>query len=208
VVRRDLKYQPGELIGALTFPALMVLLFGYVFGSAIAVPDGNYREYLMPGLFAMSAFAGVIATTVIVAGDAAKGVMDRFRSMPMARLAVPFGQTGADILTGMGALLIMVGCGLDVGTWPLSHPVLATLLWTALLFAVFVPLSVRRLATANRRSAAAARPRTRPRARAGRAGKRSGRPSPASLRLQRRLRSARRSCVWARAAGALRAGWG
>ncbi len=88
------------MAGALIFPALLVLLFGYVFGSAISVPGGNYREYLMPGLFAMTAFTGLIATTVIVAGDAAKGVMDRFRSMPMARLAVPFGQTGADALTG------------------------------------------------------------------------------------------------------------
>jgi ABC-2 type transport system permease protein len=251
VVRRDLrhlKYQPGELVGALVFPALMVVLFGYVFGSAISVPGGNYREYLMPGLFAMSAFTGVIATTIIVAGDAAKGVMDRFRSMPMARLAVPFGQTGADIVTGALALVIMVGCGLAVGwrphggaggmlaaagllvlmryavswagvfiglsvrneetadqlvplifpitmisntfvptahmpawlrtisdwnpvsalvaacrhllgsvpapggagAWPLAHPVPATLAWAVVLLAVFVPLSVRRYATASR----------------------------------------------------------
>jgi ABC-2 type transport system permease protein len=251
VIRRDLrhlKYQPGELVGALVFPALLIVLFGYVFGSAITVPGGNYREYLMPGLFAMSAFTGVIATTVIVAGDAAKGVMDRFRSMPVARLAVPFGQTGADILTGTVGLIIMVGCGLAVGwrphasaggmlaaagllillryavswvgvyiglsvpneetadqlvplifpvtmisntfvptthmpawlrvisewnpvsalvaatrqllgsvaapgrpgAWPLAHPVPATLAWAALLLAVFVPLSVRRYATARR----------------------------------------------------------
>lgn len=244
---RHLKYQPGELVGALIFPALMVLLFGYVFGSAISVPGGNYREYLMPGLFAMSAFTGVIATTVIVAGDAAKGVMDRFRSMPVTRLAVPFGQTGADIVTGALALVIMVGCGLAVGwrphggagsvaaafgllillryavswagvylglavrneetadqlvplifpvtmisntfvptthmpawlravsdwnpvsslvaacrhllgsapagppgAWPLAHPVLATLLWSGVLLAVFVPLSVRRYTSARR----------------------------------------------------------
>jgi ABC-2 type transport system permease protein len=118
VVRRDLrhlKYQPGELVGALVFPAIMVLLFGYVFGSAISVPGGNYREYLMPGLFAMSSFTGVIVTTVIMATDAAKGVMDRFRSMPMARLAVPFGQTGADTVTGALGLAIMAGMGLAVG---------------------------------------------------------------------------------------------
>lgn len=121
VIQRDLrhlKYQPGELAAALVFPAILIVLFGYVFGSAITVPGGNYREYLMPGLFAMSAFTGVIATTVIVAGDAAKGVMDRFRSMPVARLAVPFGQTGADIVTGTLGLVIMVGCGLAVGWRP------------------------------------------------------------------------------------------
>src|SRR6202046_5819230 len=88
VARRDLrhlKYQPGELAGALIFPAIMVVLFGYVFGSAISVPGGNYREYLMPGLFAMSAFTGVIVTTVVMATEAAKGVMDRFRSLRGAR---------------------------------------------------------------------------------------------------------------------------
>src|ERR1700734_2409417 len=160
VVRRDLwhlKYQPGELIGAVTFPALMVLLFGYVFGSAISVPGGNYREYLMPGLFAMTAFTGLIATTVIVAGEAAKGVMDRFRSMPMARLAVPFGQTGADALTGTLALAIMVGCGLAVGWRPhasAADVVAAFALLVLMRYAVswagvFVGLTVRNEETAD-----------------------------------------------------------
>jgi ABC-2 type transport system permease protein len=154
---RHLKYQPGELIAALIFPAIMVLLFGYVFGSAISVPGGNYREYLMPGLFAMTAFTGVIATTVIVAGDAAKGVMDRFRSMPMARLAVPFGQTGADALTGILALAIMIGCGLAVGWRPhASAPAMAAaaglliLLRYAVSWAgVFIGLAVRNEETAD-----------------------------------------------------------
>jgi ABC-2 type transport system permease protein len=122
VVRRNLaqlKAQPGELIGALIFPAIMVVLFGYVFGSAIAVPGGgNYREYLMPGLFAMTTVTGVLPTLLGMATDAGKGIMDRFRSMPIARSAVPFGQTGADILTGVLAMTIMVGCGFVVGWRP------------------------------------------------------------------------------------------
>jgi ABC-2 type transport system permease protein len=102
-----LRQEPGELVAALIFPAVMVVLFGYVFGSAIQVPGGgDYREYLMPGLFSMVTFSSLM------------GVMDRFRSMPMARLAVPFGQTGADLLTGLLMLAIMVGAGLLVGWQP------------------------------------------------------------------------------------------
>src|SRR4051794_7749432 len=122
VVRRNLaqlKAQPGELVGALIFPAIMVVLFGYVFGSAIAVPGGgNYREYLMPGLFAMTTVTGVLPTLLGMSTDAGRGIMDRFRSMPIARSAVPFGQTGADILTGVLSMTIMVGCGFVVGWRP------------------------------------------------------------------------------------------
>ncbi|MGP4028156.1 ABC transporter permease [Actinomadura sp. 3N407] len=111
-----IRREPGELIAALIFPAVMVLLFGYVFGSAIAVPGGgNYREYLMPGLFAMVTFTATMAVTMRVAADASRGVMDRFRSMPMARSAVPFGQTGADVLSGVLGMVIMAAAGLIVG---------------------------------------------------------------------------------------------
>ncbi|MGI5201153.1 ABC transporter permease [Spirillospora sp. CA-108201] len=111
-----IRQEPGELIAALIFPAVMVVLFGYVFGSAISVPGGgNYREYLMPGLFAMVTFTSTMAVTMRVATDASRGVMDRFRSMPMARAAVPFGQTGAEILNGVLGMLIMAVAGLVVG---------------------------------------------------------------------------------------------
>jgi ABC-2 type transport system permease protein len=119
LVRRELwhlRAQPGQLVGALIFPAAMVVLFGYVFGSAIAVPGStNYREYLMPGLFTMISVMSIMLNAMAVAGDKSKGVMDRFRSMPMARLAVPFGQAGADALIGLVQIAIMAGCGLVVG---------------------------------------------------------------------------------------------
>ncbi|GAA3215801.1 ABC transporter permease [Nonomuraea helvata] len=114
-----LRQDPGELIAALMFPVVMVVLFGYVFGSAIQVPGGgDYREYLMPGLFSMVTFSAAMGVTQRVAADAARGVMDRFRSMPMARSAVPFGQTGADSLAGLPLLAVMVGAGLLVGWRP------------------------------------------------------------------------------------------
>ncbi|TKK91653.1 ABC transporter permease [Herbidospora galbida] len=119
-----LRHDPGELVAALIFPAVMVLLFGYVFGSAIQVPGGgDYREYLMPGLFAMVTFSSVMGVMTRTAADASRGVMDRFRSLPMARSAVPFGQTGADLLVGLLMLVVMVGAGLLVGWRPHLGPV-------------------------------------------------------------------------------------
>ena len=236
------RRHPGELIGALVFPALMVVMFGYVFGSAITVPGGgNYREYLMPGLFGMTALTAVMGTMMLTATDASRGVMDRFRSMPVVRSAVPVAQATYDVVGGliamsiMGVLALVVGwsphrgialtaagfglivlmrsalswVGIYLGlvvkneetadqlvplifpismtsnsfvptehmpawlraisdwnpvsalvaalremfgnpgagtahaAWPEAHPVLTTLFWSALLFAVFVPLSVR-----------------------------------------------------------------
>lgn len=111
-----IRHEPGELVVALIFPAVMVLLFGYVFGSAIKIPGGgDYREYLMPGLFAMTTFSSVSVVMMRVAADATRGVMDRFRSMPMARSAVPFGQAGASLLSGLLGMVIMAGTGLAVG---------------------------------------------------------------------------------------------
>jgi ABC-2 type transport system permease protein len=110
------RRHPGELLAGLIFPAVMVLLFGYVFGSAIKVPGGgNYREYLMPGLFTMTAFTSVMVNMLLVSTDASKGVMDRFRSMPIIRAAVPFGQSGFDLLLGLENLAVMVVCGMVVG---------------------------------------------------------------------------------------------
>lgn len=130
ITRRELGHvrrDPGQLIAAVIFPAIMVLLFGYVFGSAIKVPGGGgYREYLMPGLFAMSAIAGVMASALLISKDVAEGVMDRFRSMPVARSAVPFGRTAADLLGAAIGVAIMALIALLVG-WRAHHGMAATL---------------------------------------------------------------------------------
>jgi ABC-2 type transport system permease protein len=119
IFRRDLlhlKHNPLEVASNLIFPVVMVVLFGYVFGSAIQVPGGgSYRSYLMPGLFAMSQVSAMGTLALAVADDAARGIMDRFRSMPMARLAVPFGRTLADLATGLLSILGMAAVGLVVG---------------------------------------------------------------------------------------------
>jgi ABC-2 type transport system permease protein len=137
----QLKSQPGELVAALIFPAIMIVLFGYVFGSAIKVPGGgDYREFLMPGLFAMTTFTSLMTTLLAVATDASKGVMDRFRSMPMARSAVPFGQVGGDIVIGIAGMVILVGCGFAVG-WRIHHGVMSALAAFGLLLLLRYALS-------------------------------------------------------------------
>lgn len=118
IVRRNLAYlrhAPGLLVATVTAPVAMVVLFGYVFGSAIAVPGGgNYREYLIPGLFGMVA-VNLIPMMVGTARDVDQGIVERYRSMPMARSAVPFGMTGSSIITGAISLALMALCGLAVG---------------------------------------------------------------------------------------------
>lgn len=132
----QLRHQPGELVAALVFPAIMVVLFGYVFGSAIAVPGGgNYREYLMPGLFAMTAITGVMTSALTISKDIHEGVMDRFRSMPMARSAIASGRTVADVLIAAVGVVIMAGIGLLVG-WRAHHGIGPTLAGFALILLV------------------------------------------------------------------------
>ena len=118
VVERLLSHVwrfPEKLLGMMVMPVVFVLLFCYVFGSAISVPGGDYRTYLMPGIFAQSMAFGCVAVAVGVADDMAQGVIDRFRSLPMARSAVLAGHAGAALVQGIAGLLIMVGCGLVVG---------------------------------------------------------------------------------------------
>jgi ABC-2 type transport system permease protein len=119
LVRREfwhMKSEPIQIVLPLIFSGALVLLFGYVFGSAISVPEGgNYREYLMPGLFAMASGTPAMINAVAIAREKSKGVVDRFRSMPMSRVAMPFGKTGSDIGIGIIALAMTATVGLLVG---------------------------------------------------------------------------------------------
>lgn len=120
ITRRDLMHwarDPGPVIVNLLFPVLMVLMFGYLFGGAMAVPGGGdgYREFLLPGMFAMTMAFGLEATMIAVSTDAAKGVTDRFRSMPMAPSAVVAGRAGADMLNSAAGLGVIMGAGVLVG---------------------------------------------------------------------------------------------
>ena len=119
ITRRDLiqwVVQPVRIVGELVFPIMFVLLFGYVFGSGMVVPGGgDYREFLMPGLFAMTMAFGIGNTMTVVATDIERGVMDRFRSMPMSPSAVVAGRCTADMINSFVGLPITIACGLVVG---------------------------------------------------------------------------------------------
>lgn len=119
ITLRDLNHwvaQPMQVIFNLLFGVLMVLMFGYLFGGAIEVPDGgSYREFLMPGMFAITMAFGIEATYTAVTADANRGVTDRFRAMPMAGSAVVVGRSAADMLNSALSLAVMVACGLAVG---------------------------------------------------------------------------------------------
>uniref|UniRef100_UPI0034A03F2D ABC transporter permease n=1 Tax=Micromonospora sp. NBRC 110009 TaxID=3061627 RepID=UPI0034A03F2D len=113
---RHVVRSPHEIILYFSLPIMFVLVFGYVFGSGMAVPgNGNYREFLLPGVFVMTMLYGLGATASAVALDASRGVVDRFRSMPMARSALLTGRAGADLARGVLELTTLVVCGLLVG---------------------------------------------------------------------------------------------
>jgi ABC-2 type transport system permease protein len=119
ITGRDLAHwvrQPTPVVVGLLFPVLTLVMFGYLFGGAMSVPGGgDYREFLVPGLFALTMVFGVEATMVAVTTDAARGVTDRFRSMPMAPSAVVVGRSTADMLNSMLGLAVLIACGLVVG---------------------------------------------------------------------------------------------
>jgi ABC-2 type transport system permease protein len=123
ITRRDLTHwtrQPGAAIAnALLFPVMIVLMFGYLLGGAMTVPGGgDYRDFLMPGMFAMTMVFGIGTTLSAVSADAARGVTDRFRSMPMATSAVIAGRAAADMLNSAVALAVLAGCGFAVSWHP------------------------------------------------------------------------------------------
>ncbi|GAA0413311.1 ABC transporter permease [Microbispora corallina] len=132
-----LRAQPGEIAGALIFPVIMTVLFGYVFGSAITLPGGgDYRNYLMPGIFMQLMALGTVASATAVAEDMAQGVIDRFRAQPIARSAVLAGRTVADVSRGVMSLGSMALCGVLLAGWRPHGGLLATLGGFAL-FALF-----------------------------------------------------------------------
>jgi ABC transporter DrrB family efflux protein len=106
---------PELLIWTTMSPIMFVLLFGYVFGGAIDVPGSNYREFLIAGVFAQTVIFGATGTGAGIAEDMTKGIIDRFRSLPMARSAVLVGRTGSDILYNSISITVMSLTGLIVG---------------------------------------------------------------------------------------------
>jgi ABC-2 type transport system permease protein/oleandomycin transport system permease protein len=112
---RTLLRTPQALVFATIQPMIFVLLFRYAFGGAIRVPGVNYVDFLMPGVFAQSVAFGAIGTAVGLSADLRSGILVRFRTLPMARVAVLGGRTLADLVRNLGVVVVMVGVGFAVG---------------------------------------------------------------------------------------------
>jgi ABC-2 type transport system permease protein/oleandomycin transport system permease protein len=107
--------QPDLLLGFTIQPVMFVLLFVYVFGGAIATPGFEYVDFLMPGIIVQSIAFGGFVTALGIADDLKKGLIDRFRSLPMSRSAVLTGRILADVGTNLVQLAVLLGVGLAVG---------------------------------------------------------------------------------------------
>ncbi len=118
IAKRNLikiKRVPDLLVFSTLSPIMFVLLFAYVFGSAIEVPGKSYREFLMAGIFAQTVIFGATITGAGLAQDLQKGIIDRFRSLPMARSAVLVGRTTSDLVNNLLVVVVMSVTGLLVG---------------------------------------------------------------------------------------------
>ena len=149
--RRKILRRPMYVVYLFLQPVIFVLLFRYVFGGAINTGHISYANYLMPGIIVMTAIFGSLTTGLGLTEDMAAGVVDRFRSLPIARSAVLIGRTAADLATNFVTLLVMLAIGLAVGFRP-TQPFYDVVLAFAYVFSwisAFVGISVRNPETAQ-----------------------------------------------------------
>jgi ABC transporter DrrB family efflux protein len=110
-----IRRVPEVLVFILLSPIMFVLLFGYVFGGSIEVPGVDYREFLVAGIFAQTVVFGATFTGAGLAEDMQKGIIDRFRSLPMSRSAVLVGRTASDVIYNVLSIAVMAATGYLVG---------------------------------------------------------------------------------------------
>lgn len=129
-----IKRVPDVLIFSTLSPIMFVLLFAYIFGTAIKVPglEGGYREFLIAGIFVQTVVFGSTFTGLSLAEDMQKGIIDRFRSLPMAPSSVLIGRTVSDVVINVVSLVVMSLTGLVVG-WRIRGSLLDAVLAYALL---------------------------------------------------------------------------
>ncbi|MEW2623071.1 ABC transporter permease [Streptomyces sp. NPDC048106] len=112
---RRVRNSPGLAVLTQLMPINMLLFFGYVFGSALAMPGREYRAFLVPGLLVATAAGGLMTGMFQAAADTHRGVTDRFRTLPVSRAAVPLAQAVADlVVTTLGTVPLLL-VGLAVG---------------------------------------------------------------------------------------------
>ncbi len=150
---------PQILVFSTIQPVIFVLMFRYVFGGAIHIPGVSYVDYLMPGVFVQTVTFGAVQTGVGLADDLQKGLIERFRSLPMARSAVLAGRTLADTFRNLFVIILMIAVGFAVGFrvhTNLAGLVAAVLLMLLFGFALSWVMAVIGLGTRNAEAAQAA----------------------------------------------------
>ena len=119
-----LPRAPDLLLAFTVQPVMFVLLFAYVFGGAIRTPGYDYVDFLIPGIIVQNIAFGGFVTALGLSEDLNKGLIDRFRSLPMARAAVLAGRTLADVVTNLLSVIVLIVTGLiigfDFGTGPVE----------------------------------------------------------------------------------------
>ena len=110
-----LPRAPDLLLAFTVQPVMFVLLFVYVFGGAIQTPGYEYVDYLIPGIIVQNIAFGGFVTAIGLTEDLSKGLIDRFRSLPMARPAVLAGRTLADVVTNLLSMVVLLVTGLIIG---------------------------------------------------------------------------------------------
>ncbi|GKQ36316.1 ABC transporter permease [Streptomyces sp. A012304] len=118
------RNNPALVVLTQTMPITMLLFFGYVFGSALAMPGAEYRSFLVPGLLVATAANGIMTGMFQAAQDVHRGVTDRLRTLPVSRAAVPLGQAVADLVVTAAGTVPFLLVGLAVG-WRVEGSALA-----------------------------------------------------------------------------------
>lgn len=121
-----IRHAPALTVMTQTMPIVFLLFFGYVFGSALAMPGADYRAYLVPGLLVATAANGVMTGMFQAAQDTHRGVTDRLRTLPISRAAVPLAQALADLVTTTVGMVPLLLVGLAMG-WRIEGTALEAL---------------------------------------------------------------------------------
>ncbi|MFJ9812207.1 ABC transporter permease [Streptomyces sp. NPDC101158] len=121
-----IRHAPAITVMTQTMPIAFLLFFGYVFGSALAMPGAGYRAFLVPGMLVATAANGVMTGMFQAAQDTHRGVTDRLRTMPVSRAAVPLGQALADLVTSAVGMVPLLLVGLAMG-WRIEGTALEAL---------------------------------------------------------------------------------
>ena len=131
---QHVRQIPEKLLDVTLQPIMFVLLFAFVFGNVIAVPGGDYRDYLIGGILVQSLAFGMMGPGTSIASDLGEGMVDRIRSLPTSRSAYLFGHFAAELAATLLAVVILCATGFAIG-WGIDSSALEALGGVALLVA-------------------------------------------------------------------------